>query len=326
MNHAIARRKTELESFAAPLTIDPAELDAFWNAALEDYADKPLDIRREPAESPFPGVAVNHLTYKGYDDTPIHCWFMVPAAGRNEANASVSAAPLPCVVVFPGYTDDRGYPERHASWLLQGYAVLAVDVRGQGGETGNHLPLRGGAVKGWVSGNVTEPLSSYYHAVTIDAVRAIDAAAAQPETDASKLAVVGGSQGGGLALISAALNPKATAIVADIPNLCHMDFGILNSNSSLTELAHYAKRYPERLDDVLRTIARYDMLNLAPRIKVPVLISVGWKDPVCMPETIYAVYNRIAADKTIKDYPFSGHEVSEAQNRERILFLREQFR
>ncbi|QHW32012.1 acetylxylan esterase [Paenibacillus rhizovicinus] len=323
MNHAIARRKRELENYNAPLTIDQAELDAFWDAALQSYAEKPLDVRRESAESPFPGVTVDRLTYQGYDDTPIHGWFMVPAARRGPDGAD---APLPCVVLFPGYTDDRGYPERHASWLLQGYAVLAVDVRGQGGETGNHLPLRGGAVKGWVSGNVLEPESSYYHAMTIDAVRAVDAAAAQPEVDASKLATVGGSQGGGLALIAAALNPKVTAIVADIPNLCHMDFGVLNSSSSLTELAQHLKRYPDRLEAVLRTLAHYDMLNLAPRVKAPVLMSVGWKDPVCMPETIYAVYNRIASAKTIKDYPFSGHEVSEAQNRERILFLREQFR
>ncbi|QHT58850.1 acetylxylan esterase [Paenibacillus lycopersici] len=323
MNHAIAQRKRELEAYLAPTTIDHAELNAFWDAALSRYDGKPLDVRRERTESPFNGVTVDHLTYQGFDDTPIHAWFMVPDVGRG---ADGARNPLPCVVLFPGYTDDRGYPERHAGWLLQGYAVLAVDVRGQGGETGNHLPLRSGAVKGWVSGNVLEPERSYYHAMTIDAVRAVDAAAAQPEVDGARLAAVGASQGGGLALISAALNPKVTAIVADIPNLCHMDFGVLNSSSSLAELAQHLKRYPERLEAALHTLAHYDMLNLAPRIKVPVLMSVGWKDPVCMPETVYAVYNRIEADKTIKDYPFSGHEVSEAQNRERILFLRERFR
>lgn len=63
------------------------------------------------------------------------------------------------------------------------------------------------------------------------------------------------------------------------------------------------------------------MLNLAPRIKAPVMVSVGWKDTVCMPETIYAAYNRIEANKEIRDYPFSGHEVNEYQKREAVLFL-----
>ncbi|MFC4812057.1 acetylxylan esterase [Paenibacillus sp. GCM10023250] len=321
MNDAIARRKRELEQYNAPLTIDPAELDAFWSATLAAYADRPLGTRRERTESPFPGVTVARLTYNGYDDTPIHAWFMAPAARPGDGGGA-----LPCVVAFPGYTVDRGYPERHAAWLLRGYAVLAVDVRGQGGETGNRMPLRSGAVKGWVSGNVLEPEGSYYHAIALDAACAVDAAAAQPEVDAAKVAAVGGSQGGGLALLAAALNPKTAAVVADIPNQCHMDFGVLHSASYLTEVAQYLKRYPERLGAVLRTLAHFDLLNLAPRIQAPVLLSVGWRDPVCMPETVYAVYNRIAADKTIVDYPFSGHEVSEAQVRIGMEFLGARFR
>ncbi|WP_219834884.1 acetylxylan esterase [Paenibacillus sp. R14(2021)] len=326
LEHAITRRKGELEHYNAPLTMDPAELDAFWSDVLQAYAAKPLDVRRERAESPFASVTVERLTYLGYDETPIHGWFMVPELQGHAESAAGAAHPLPCIVTFPGYTDDRGYPERYASWLLQGYAVLAVDVRGQGGETGNYMPLRADAVKGWVSGNVLEPEGSYYHALTLDAIRAVDAAAAQPETDAARLAVVGASQGGGLALICGALNPSVTAVIADIPNMCHMDYGVLHSASSLTELAQHLKRYPDRLEAVLRTLAHYDMLNLATRIQSPVLLSACWKDSVCLPETIYAVYNRITADKMLLDYPFNGHEVSESQQRERILFLNQHFR
>ncbi|MBP3965974.1 acetylxylan esterase [Paenibacillus sp. DLE-14] len=305
---------------SAELTMDPDQLQAFWDRVLRKYDDIPLELRRERADSPFPGITVDKITYKGFDDTPIHGWFIVPQA------AASAGTKLPCIVTFPGYTDDRGYPERYASWLLLGYAVFAVDVRGQGGETGNYMPEQAGSVKGWVSGNLLEPEGSYYHALTLDVVRAIDAAAAQPEVDPDRLASVGGSQGGGLALISAALNPKVTAIIADIPNMCNMDHGVLHSSSSLSEVAQHLKRYPDQLEPVLRTLAHYDMLNLASRIKVPVLMSVGWKDGVCLPETIYAVYNRITSEKAIFDYPFSGHEIGEYHNRERILFLQKQFR
>ncbi|SFT26549.1 alpha/beta fold hydrolase [Paenibacillus sp. BC26] len=320
MNDAISRRKRELMNYSAELTMDPDQLQAFWDRVLRKYDDIPLELCRERADSPFPGVTVDKISYKGFDDTPIHGWFIVPQA------AASAGAKLPCIVTFPGYTDDRGYPERYASWLLLGYAVFAVDVRGQGGETGNYMPEQAGSVKGWVSGNLLEPEGSYYHALTLDVVRAIDAAAAQPEVDPDRLASVGGSQGGGLALISAALNPKVTAIIADIPNMCNMDHGVLHSSSSLSEVAQHIKRYPDQLEPILHTLAHYDMLNLASRIKVPVLMSVGWKDGVCLPETIYAVYNRITSEKAIFDYPFSGHEIGEYHNRERILFLQKQFR
>lgn len=105
--------------------------------------------------------------------------------------------------------------------------------------------------------------------------------------------------------------------------MCHMDYGILHSTGSLTEVAQYIKRYPERLNLVMTTLAYFDLLNLAERIKAPVLMSVGWKDTVCIPETVYAVFNRIRSHKQMNDFPFSGHEVSEYQNREAIIFIKE---
>lgn len=55
-----------------------------------------------------------------------------------------------------------------------------------------------GQVKGWVTQGISHVEQSYYHAITMDAVRAVDVASLQPEVDASRIAVVGGSQGGGL--------------------------------------------------------------------------------------------------------------------------------
>ncbi|OME84095.1 acetylesterase [Paenibacillus sp. FSL A5-0031] len=314
--HAINRRKNDLLAYRPSVTMDVEELNQYWENVLNSYAERPLDVKRQTVETPITTVRTERLTYKGGDDTPIHGLYIVPQQGLNGAK-------LPCVVIYQGYTGDKGLPERYAAWLLLGYAVFAVDARGQGGETGNLLTSDEGFVKGWVSQGITNTERSYYQAITMDAVRAVDTAALQDEVDESRIAVVGASQGGGLSLLAAALNSKVSAVVADIPNMCHMDFGLMNSTSSLTEIAQYIKRYPERLNAVLSTLAHFDLLNLAERIKAPVLMSVGWKDTVCMPETIYAVYNRIRSLKQLNDYPFSGHEVSEYQNRESILFLQE---
>lgn len=316
--NTIDRRKNELLAYNPPATIAADELDRYWEGVLNSYAQKPLDIKRERLDAPFPNVQVERLTYKGSDDTPIHGLFLVPRLQTADNQQ-------PCIIIYPGYTGDKGLPERYAAWLLLGYAVFAVDVRGQSGETGNLLTSESGSAKGWVSQGIRQKEHSYYHAVTMDAVRAVDVIAVQPEIDPSRIAVSGGSQGGGLALLAASLNSKVGAAVADIPNMCHMDYGIMHSTGSLTELAQYIKRYPERLGAVLDTIAHFDLLNLAERIKAPVLMSVGWKDTVCLPETVYAVYNRIHSHKQLNDYPFSGHEVSEYQKRAAIEFLKEAF-
>jgi cephalosporin-C deacetylase len=316
--YATDRRKNDLLAYNPPVTLAADELDRYWEGVLSGYAQKPLDMTRKRLESPFPSLQVERLTYKGSDDTPIHGLFLLPQQKTADEQP-------PCIVIYPGYTGDKGLPERYAAWLLLGYAVFAVDVRGQCGETGDLSKWEAGSAKGWVSQGIRQKENSYYHAVTMDAVRAVDAAALQPEIDASRIAVCGGSQGGGLALLAASLNPKVGAVVADIPNMCHIDYGIMHSTGSLTEIAQYIKRNPEQLSSVLETVAHFDLLNLAHRIKAPVLMSVGWKDTVCLPETIYAVYNRIRSHKQMNDYPFSGHEVSEYQKRAAIEFLQEAF-
>ena len=180
--------------------------------------------------------------------------------------------------------------------------------RGQSGETGNRMGNDYGMTKGWVTQGILNKDTCYYKAIVLDTLQAIDWAAAQPEVDAGRIAVMGGSQGGGLALMAAAFHPGVKAAVADIPNMCQMDFGIMNSTGSLAEAAEFVNRHPEHLDAVLETLSYYDAVNAADRIRCPILVSVGLKDTVCWPETVYAAYNAIASDaKAIVPYPFAGH-------------------
>jgi cephalosporin-C deacetylase len=316
--NAFTKRKRELEQYAPAPTLDRNSINTFWNNTLEAAAQQPLSVRREQQSPLFPSVRMDKLTYLGHDSTPINAWFLVPD------KPSGSQKP-PCVVMFPGYGGDRGLPERYAIWLLLGYAVLAVDARGQAGETGNLLQDDAGSSKGWVTQNLLSKERSYYLALALDVVRAVEAACQQPEIDASRIAAVGASQGGGMALLAGALSPQVTAVVADIPNLCHLDYGILHSTGSLSEIATYLKRHPDKLGQALESLAYFDIVNLAHRIQAPVLMSVGWKDTVCMPDTIYAAYNRLSCSKIIYDYPFSGHETSEEHHRKVIRFLQENF-
>jgi cephalosporin-C deacetylase len=318
----IAKRKKELANYQAEITLDAAIIDAYWDKKLEQLGQLPLGIRREQQPSLFPAVKIDKLTYLGHDGTPIHAWFLEPE--RKREGAPVSEKP-PCVIIFPGYGGDKGLPERHATWLMLGYAVLAIDARGQSGETGNHMQDQGGSAHGWVSRNVLDKENSYYMGLATDVVRAVEVAYLQPEIDTNRIAAVGTSQGGGMALLAGALSPKVTAVAASIPNMCHLEYGVLNSTGSLSEIANFVKRHPDKLEGVLATLSYFDIVNLAHRIHVPVLMSVGWKDMICMPDTVYAAFNRLTCRKRIYDYPFSGHETGEEHHRRVHLFIQECF-
>jgi Acetyl esterase (deacetylase) len=312
MNY-VEKRISDLKQYLPDRTA-PADLEEYWDRTLREASKRELKDTRETVQGLSSYINYQRVTYEGFDQTPIHGWFLTPAfAGEG---------PLPCVVLYHGYTGSKGLPENHANWLLAGYAVFAIDVRGQGGETGNLLPQTYGMTRGWITQGLLDPERHYYRAIAVDALKAVEWASRQPEVDASRIAVAGASQGGGLALIVSALSDIPYKTVADVPNMCHMDYGIALSTSSLVEAADFVSRFPEHLDTVLRTLSYFDMLNLCDRLKAPVLVSVSLKDTVCMPETIFSVYNRIEAPKELIVYPFNGHFTSGDHFGKQVEFLR----
>lgn len=311
--NAIQNRLAVLEAYRPDRHV-PGDLDSFWSETLTFFADKPLNDTKIRMEPLFPLADVYDVRYEGFDDTPIAGWYIVPRAERESK--------LPCVVTFHGYTGGRGYPERYAQWLMLGYAVFAVDVRGQKGDTGNRLASVHGMTKGWISQGIMDKYNCYYRAIAIDGIKAVEWASRQSEVDPSRIVVEGSSQGGGLALLAAALSDTPALAVANVPNMCHMDFGMLNSTGSLTELSAFVNEFPDRLDAVLDTLGYFDIMNLAERIRIPVIVSVGLKDTICMPETVYAAYNRLTCEKEIHPYPFMGHEHLGYHNRKTLEFVR----
>lgn len=316
MSHAISRKIKDLEKISPPLT-SQSDLDEYWDITLKQFASKPLNSKRTLVETPFTYMEVYKIEYEGFDATPIHGWYLLPKFSRDEK--------LPCIVYYHGYSGSKGYPEEYAPYILMGMAVFAIDIRGQAGETGNLIPQDYGMTKGWITQGILHPDTCYYKAITIDAIKALDLVSEQPEVDHTRICVSGVSQGGGLAMIAAALSDKPAIAVAHIPNMCQMDYGIMNSSSSLTEVASFIERFPEQLNKVIETLSYYDNMNLAHRIHIPLFVTVGLKDLITMPETIYAAYNRVKSEKTIIPYPFSGHTVTGDHNRKAIEFISKHF-
>ncbi|MNH98274.1 Cephalosporin-C deacetylase [compost metagenome] len=121
------------------------------------------------------------IVYKGAANTRVHAWYMLPPIPIR--------LPISCIITFHGYSGSKGLPEDHSAWLLMGYAVLAVDIRGQGGETGNGLPQEYGMTKGWITQGILDPDNAYYRAAAIDGLRAVYCSMAQPELDPDRIFV-----------------------------------------------------------------------------------------------------------------------------------------
>lgn len=308
---------TELRAYAPALTAEP-DFDAFWSRTLGESREIALDPEFEDVDYPVDGLRVSRVFYNGWARARVCGWYLAPEGPD----------PKPALVMYHGYGGHKGTVYDHLPWALQGYVVLAVDVRGQSGESTDPADYPGGHTKGWMTQGVMDPETYYYRGAYVDCVRALDLVAGRPEADSSRIGVAGASQGGGLTLAVAALDSRPVAAMAGVPFLCHFQRATLVTDQMpYDELRQYCKTYPEREERMFRTLSYFDGMNLAPRITCPTLVSVGLQDLICPPSTIFAAYNHLgAAEHSLSVFPYNGHEGNPAHHQERLAWAKEYVR
>lgn len=309
----------ELRSHKPVLTA-PEDFDAFWQATLIEARGFPLEARFTPFDASIKTLEVFDVTFNGFGGQPIKGWFLLPKV-RHE--------PLPCVVEFIGYGGGRGLPLEWLAFASAGYAYLVMDTRGQGstwrtGDTPDYeLEAGNPQHPGFMTRGILDPRTYYYRRVFTDGVRAVEAALSHEAVDSSRIAVTGASQGGGIAIAAAALEPMVTVCMPDVPFLCQYRRATeLVDTAPYNEISKYLRVHRDKLETVFSTLEYFDGANFAVRAKAKALFSVALMDQTCPPSTVFAAFNHWAGDKQISVHPYNGHEGGEAmQLLEKLRFL-----
>jgi cephalosporin-C deacetylase len=310
----------ELKTYR-PARTEPADFDAFWKFTLEEARAHPLNATFERVDYGLSAQEMFDVTYAGFGGQPIKGWLILPVGAQQ---------PLPCVVEYIGYGGGRSLPIDWLLWSSAGYAHFIMDTRGQGGawSPGDTPDLYADGGNAHYPGSMTKgilnPQHYYYRRVFTDAARAIDAARSHPAVDASRIAVTGGSQGGGITIAAAGLVPDVTAALPDVPFLCHYRRATeLVDTFPYKEIAEYCHTHRDKVETVFKTLSYFDGVNFAARSQAKALFSTALMDQVCPPSTVFAAYNHWAGEKDIKVYPYNGHEGGGSyQTAEKLKFLK----
>jgi cephalosporin-C deacetylase len=286
-----------------PARDEPEDFKLFWKQTLGDSRAHPIGVRAQLVDVGLTRLTTLDVSFRGYQGHPVHAWLILPDRQPQ--------GPLPVVVQYLGYGGGRGWPGDHLLWASAGYAHLVMDTRGQGSDTrdlGDATTAAPGEVA-FVTRGAQDHRTYYYRRVLVDAVRAVEAVRTFAEVDRDRIAVGGASQGGGIALAVAALEPAVSALMVDIPFLCHWPRAVrVAERPPYADLAELFARRPDRAERTLATLRYFDGVNFAAQAGAPALFSVALLDRTCPPSTVFAAYNHYGGDKDIAVYPFNDHE------------------
>ena len=144
-------------------------------------------------------------------------------------------------------------------------------------------PTRGGtgpSAPGFMTRGVEAPDSYYYRRVFTDAVRAVDAVRGFERVDPERVAVAGGSQGGGIALAVGGLTEGLLGVLPEVPFLCHFERAVgLTDKEPFQEIVRYLAVHRDAVERTFATLSYFDGVNFAKRATAPALFSVGLLDP-----------------------------------------------
>lgn len=302
-----------------PDRTEQEDFDTFWSDTLSNARVHSLDPTFELVDSGLSSVLTYDVTFSGWNGERIKGWLLVPAHADG---------PVPCVVEYQGYGGGRGLPYQHLLYCAAGYATFVTDSRGQPySDTGDpRLVASGPRAAGFLTDGADNPDNHYYRRLMTDCVRAVETARAFSQVDASRVVVYGTSQGGGLALATAALVGDVAGLISDLPFLCHYRRAAeMCDTNPYHEITALLSVKPYMTDGLFRALSYFDGINFAPRATAPALFSVAMMDDICPPSTVYAAYNHYAGDKDIVVWGFNTHQVVPNQAANHLAFLRRVF-
>ncbi|HEX3024321.1 MAG TPA: acetylxylan esterase [Chitinophagaceae bacterium] len=299
----------------------PADFGAFWQKAKDDlsevnpnYVVKPVDSLSTPTHKVY-RVEMNSL-----DNIKIFGWLTIPR----------TKGKYPVLYGLGGYRIEM-HPLK-----FDDFAHFTINVRGIG-ESSHKINPDNQEI---LTLHLADKNKYVYRGIYMDCLRGLDFIIANENLglDASRIGLFGGSQGGTLAWILAALSKKVMFCVVDNPTYCdYTENYKICINKPQPEggfvikfLKDFLKRHSSiSKDKMLNTLSYFEAQNFISDVNCPVLLGLGLLDLTAPPTCTLSVYNKLSADvkkrSEVFAFPNLAHEVPMEHNTFKSTWFYENF-
>ena len=301
-----------------PWTKEPADFLSFWKENMDKLAAVPLKYEKTPAPEYCTDkidAFLVKLDVNQYGQA-VYAYLFYPKGAK--------ARSCPVVLCPPGAgIKTIKEPLRHRYYAENGFIRMEMEIHGldprMTTEQFAEISKMMRDPNGYLENGLDNRDNYYMKRVYLALVRAIDLLTSLPEWDGRNVAVQGGSQGGALALVAAALDKRVTLCVANHPALS--DMGAYSEKGRTGGYPHFNRMNGMLTPEKLNAMAYYDVVNFARHITCPVRMTWGYNDDTCPPTTSYAVWNTLTCEKEAQITPINEHWTSETMEHEHMEWI-----
>ena len=269
------------------------DFDSFWERTLDELSKVPANVRLTKDPETSNELRTSYIVEAtSLDGTKIGGYLCVP----------VKDGKYPVFIDYMGYGADcyKYNPSAEPEAI-----EFLVSVRDQG--------LYRDEERKWINRGLESKELFYYRGAFCDAVRAIDIVCGLEKTDKDRIFARGESQGGALTFAAAALDGRIRAAAPAVPFLCDYNDYSKIVEWPMWEVFATADSMGLDREDMFRTLSYFDIKNFADRIKCPVFMAFGLRDPTCPPHTNFSAYNLLQCEKQFYCAPTCGHAMWEVK-------------
>ena len=284
-----------------PTTELPEDFDTFWGEAIAAQSLIPMDPKVELLpDLSDEQINVYQVSLQNFRlGSRVYGVLSVP---RNKQKMP-AILKVPGAGVWPAFmAQDADAKKGVITFEIRIHGVPAVSE-----ESRMYNDLWNSAAFEYWNSNLDDKNRYYYKRVFMGCIRAVDYIFSRPEFDGKRLAVSGGSQGGPLSIVTAALDKRVNYLVCYYPAMCDHTGYLHGRAGGWPHLFQEQNQSFNNKPDKIETSKYYDVVNFARKITVPGYYAWGYNDDACPPTSMFAAYNVITAEKYLNIAPVAGH-------------------
>lgn len=274
-------------------------MNEYWKKHLLEYD---IEITSYEEIMRIGDLSCVKMLYKSFDSSLINTKLIVPTDGNGKV-----------LLIIHGLGDHITDFYDILPFSLLGYTVATIDIRSQGGESKESCIYSGDTKRSFIARGIENGGEHlYYKNVLLDCTYLCDWLKNNEYTpQCSTVDIFGGSQGGGLGLMIAALREDVSKAVIAYPYLADIWTGLYSNSNVYEDLSKFLKHNDplgENEEEFKVIIDNIDPINFINEINCEILYAQSHIDQSVPLDCQQNMYKKLKCSKELVTYKHHGHE------------------